>query len=203
MSKLITIAAAATDQKSFDYCPEIITFVAAAVPTSLKIEVEGEVIFSLDATGITNLNGIRCVGELPANQYVYQIADGRIEGSTTITMTTAVGGGTDILGFYNSRGTMFVKHQMQKAFANVTKTIVDIAYASFPSAAATDTFTITFADGTSSLLLRSELEALLAYTQEVSSTRYAVDNYERTIKRIDFLGAADQSIYFTKYFSVK
>jgi hypothetical protein len=203
MSKLLTIAASATDGKSLDYCPEIITFVAGAVPTSLKIEVEGEVIFSLDGTGITNLNGIRCVGALPANQYVFQISDGRIEGSTTITMTTDALGGTDILGFYNSRGTMFVKHQMQKAFANVSKSIVDIAYAAFPSASATDTFTVTFADGTSSLLLRSELEALLAYTQDVTATRYSIDNYERTVKRIDFLGAADQSIYFTKYFSVK
>lgn len=202
MSKLLSIAASSTETKSLDYCPEIITFVASTVPTSIKIEVEGEVIFSLDGTGITNLNAIRCVGELPANQYVFQIADGRIEGSTSFTIANAVASALDIYGWYNSRGSMFVKHQMQKAFANVTKTIVDIAYASFPSAAATDTFTVTFADGTSALMLRTELEALLAMTQEVSATRYSIDNYERTIKRIDFLGAADQSIYFTKYFSV-
>jgi hypothetical protein len=202
MSKLLSIAASSTETKSLDYCPEIITFVASTVPTSFKIEVEGEVIFSLDGTGLTNLNGIRTVGELPANQYVFQIADGRINGSTSFTIANAVVGALDIHGFYNSKATRVVKHQMQKAFAGVTKTIVDVAYAAFPSAAATDTFTVTFADGTSSLLLRAELEALLAMTQQVSATRYNIDNYERTIKRIDFLGAADQTIYFTKYFEL-
>lgn len=203
MSKLLSIAGSATETKSLDYCPEIITFVATTVPTNFKIEVEGEVIFSLDGAGLNNLNGIRAVGVLPANQFVFQISDGRIEGSTSFTISNALVGVLDIYGFYNSRGSLFVKHQMQKSFANVTKSIVDIAYAAFPSSAATDTFTVTFSDGTSALLLRTELEALLAMTQNVSATRYNIDNYERTIKRIDFLGAADQSIYFTKYFTVK
>lgn len=202
MSKLLSIAASSTETKSLDYCPEIIVFSASTVPTSFKIEVEGEVIFSLDGTGLSNLTGIRAIGEFPANTYVFQIADGRINGSTSFTIANAVASAIDIYGWYNSRGSMFVKHQMQKSFANVTKTIKDFAFAAFPSAAATDQFSVTFADGTVSMLLRNELEALIAMTQEVSATRYCLDNYERTIKSIDFLGAADQSIYFTKYFTV-
>lgn len=202
MSKLLSIAASSTETKSLDYCPEIIVFLATTVPTSFKVEVEGEVIFSLDGTGLDNLNAIRAVGALPANTYVFQIADGRINGSTSFTIANAVAAQIDIYGWYNSRGSMFVKHQMQKSFANVTKSIADFAFAAFPSAAATDQFSVTWSDGTVSMLLRNELEALMAMTQQVAATRYALDNYERTIKRIDFLGAADQSIYFTKYFSV-
>jgi hypothetical protein len=169
------------------------------VPSSFRIEVAGDgVVFSLDTTGMTNLNGVRQMGSLPANQYVYQIADGFIKKNTTFTITNATAAQLDIYGFSNSKGGNYVLHSMAKAFANASFTIDDFLYASFPSAAATDTFTITWADNTVQTMRRLELVSYLAYRQQVADTRYNLDNYEREIKDIQFIGAADQSVYYQR-----
>jgi hypothetical protein len=199
-SLLFSIAASSTESKSIPYCPEFITFNIATVPTSFKIEVVGDgVVFSLDGTGLTNLNGIRQVGALPSNQYVYQVADGFISKNTTFTITNAQAAQLDVYGFSNSRGRRFVLHNMAKAFANASLTIPSpFLYAAFPSAAATDSFTITWSDGTVQNMTRLELESYLAYKQQVSATRYNLDNYEREIAQVQFIGAADQNIYYQR-----
>ena len=194
-----SIAAATTNTIKSNYCPEYIVFNRATVPTQFDIKVAGDgVIFSLDGTGLTNLNGIRCVGELPANQYVFQIADGYVRKNTSLTIANPAGAQLDVYGFSDSEASYYQLHLMAQSFANQSLKVDDFYYAAFPSAAATDTFTITFADGTTEDMLRNELECYLAYTQEVTATRYNVDNYRQTIKKIQFKGAADQSIYYLR-----
>ena len=198
-SLLFSIAASTTDSKSIPYCPEFITFNIGTVPSSFKIEVIGDgVIFSLDGTGLTNLNGIRMVGTLPSGQYVYQIADGFITKNTTFTIANAHAGQLDVYGFSNSRGRNFVLHNSAKAFANASLTVEKFLYAAFPSAAATDTFTVTFRDGTVQNMTRLELVSYVAYKQQVADTRYNLDNYELEITQIQFIGAADQNIYYQR-----
>lgn len=197
---LFSVAASATATNTIPFCPEFITFNISSAPTNLTIEVAGDgVITKIDATGVTNLNGIRCVGQLPTNQYLFQIANGYIGKNTSFTIANAAAAQLDVYGFSNSKGNMYVMHLMAQALANASLPVDDFAYAAFPSAAATDTFTITFADGTTQQMRRIELESYLAYKQEVAATRYNFDNYEREIKLIQFNGAAAQAVYYTRY----
>jgi hypothetical protein len=199
--KILDIAASSTQSKTINYLPEYITFVATTVPTAFKIVMVGDgTVFDLDGTGLNNLNGIRCVGELPANQYIFQVADGYIGKNATFTIANAIAGQLDIYGFSNSKGGMYVMHNTTGTVANATTTVDDFGYVAFPSAVlATDTFTITWADGTTDQLSRLEAEAYLAYRQEVSATRYNFDNYQREISMIQFKGAAAQNVYYTRY----
>jgi hypothetical protein len=201
---LFSVAASASETEQVKYLPEFITFNISSAPTNFTIEVAGDgVIFKLDATGMINLNGIRCVGALATNQYLYQVADGFIGKNTTFTITNAAAAQLDVYGFSNSKGGMYVTHNMATALANSTISIDDFGYAAFPSAAATDLFTITWADGTTEQMRRQELEAYISYKQEVSATRYNFDNLEKEIKRIQFNGAAQQSVYYTRFAGAK
>ena len=89
-------------------------------------------------------------------------------------------------------------HSMAKAFANASLTLEQFLYAAYPSAAATDSYTVTFADGTVQTMRRLELVSYLAYRQEVSDTRYNFDNYEGEIRNVQFIGAADQTVYYIR-----
>lgn len=198
-SLLLSIAASSTEAKSINFLSEFITFNATTVPTSFKIDVLGDgTVFNLDGAGLTALNGIRCVGELAANQYIFQVADGYIGKTATFTIANAVVGQLDIYGFSTSKGRQFVRHEMSRALANVPVTVSDFLYAAFPSAGANDIFNVTFAGGTMQPMHRTELAALLSYKQEVVSTRYNADNWERGIISIQFIGVAEQSIYFQR-----
>jgi hypothetical protein len=199
-SLLFSIAASSTESKSIPFCPEFITFNIATVPTAFKIEVVGDgVVFSLDGAGLTNLNGIRCVGALPTGQYLFQVANGFISKNTTFTVANAQAAQLDVYGFSNSKGNAFVLHNMAKAFANASLTIPSpFLYAAFPSAAATDSFTVTFADGTVQNMTRLELVSYISYKQQVADARYNLDNYEREIAQIQFIGAADQNVYYQR-----
>lgn len=197
---IASIAASATESKSIPFCPEFLIFNTATVPTSLKVEVAGDgVIVNLDGAGITNLNGLRNVGALPANQYMFQIADGHIQKNTTITIANATVAAISVKGFSNSRGSMYHKHLMAKIFANANFTLKDFAYAALPTLAATDSVSVTWQDNTTDIVTREELECLIATTQEVSATRYNIDNFERAIKRVQIIAAADMTLYYTKY----
>lgn len=199
-SLLFSIAASVTDTKSIPYCPQFITFNIGTVPTSLKIEIAGDgVIYSIDGTGLTNLNGIRLVGELPSNQYVYEIANGYIQKNASFTIANAHAGQLDVYGWSEQPGNGYVMHNQAKAFANASIEVDDFFYAAFPSAAATDNFTVTWSNGKTETLTRVELQMRLAYKQEVVATKYNVDNIERTVKKIQFNGAADQAFYYTRW----
>lgn len=199
-SLLFSIAASVSDTKSIPYCPQFLTFNIGTVPSSMKIEVAGDgVIFAIDGTGITNLNGVRIVGELPSGQYVFRLADGYIQKNTSFTIANAHAGQLDVYGWSEGAGTGYVLHNQAKAFANAALEVDDFFYAAFPSAAATDTFTITWSNGKTETMTRLELVSRLAASQEVVATRYNVDNMGRTVSRIQFNGAADQSIYYTRW----
>lgn len=183
-----------------NYCPEYIIFNIATVPTSFRIDVSGDgVVFSLDGTGITNLNGVRQVGALPANQYIFQISDGYIKKNTTLSITNAAVAQLDVYGFSDSMGTLYNLHLMAQAFQNQTYTFDNFFYAATPSAGATDLYTITFADGTTDVLTRIELETYLAYRQQVVTTRYNIDNFNQSVKYVQFLPlAASQNVYWMR-----
>lgn len=198
-SLLFTIDPSSTQTKTITYLPEFIMFNIGTVPSSFQITMVGDgVTFALDGTGITNLNGLRCMGTLKANTYMFAVADGYIGKNATFKIANAHAGDLDVYGFSNSRGSGYITYNMATALANASLTIDRFWYAAFPSAAATDSFTVTWADGTSDDLTRFELESYIAYKQQVADTRYNLDNFQREIQRIQFRGAAEQSVYYVR-----
>ena len=200
---LFSIAGAATEAEPVTYLPEYIAFTIGTVPTNIKIEVLGDgVTFSLDGSGLTNLNGIRLVGELPANTYVYHLADGFIRKNATFTIVNADAAQLDVYGWSDSPGMNYIIHESAKAFANQDNNVPPFLYSAFPSAAATDVFSVTWTDKrtrkqTGNNLTRLELVAYLAQHQEVVSTRYNIDNMATRITGLQFRPSADQNFYFT------
>lgn len=203
-SLLLSIAASVEETKTIQYLPEIIVFNIGTVPDSFRISMVGDgVVFALDGTGLTNLNGIRAKGQLPSNQYIFQVADGYIGKNATFTIDNAHAGQLDVYGFSNSKGSQYLTYNMNVALANASLDMKNFDYAAFPSAAADDTFTVTWADGTTDDLSRIELESYLVYKQEVTATRYNLDNFMREVKRVQFRGAAEQNVYYVRRQSAK
>lgn len=198
-SLLFSVAASSPGTASLQYCPEFITFNIGTVPSAFQIEVVGVgVVFNLDGTGITNMNGIRAVGTLPTGQYIFQIANGYISKNTTFKVTNAHAAQLDIYGSSDNPGTAFIRHNQATAFANTQFMVPPFLYAAFPSAAATDQFTITWnnAKRTIQTMTRLELVSRLAYNQQVVDTRYNLDNYQRQVASVQFLGDAEQTVYY-------
>ena len=207
---LFSIAASATDTKSVAYCPEYIGFTIATVPTSFKIEVLGDgVVFSLDGTGLTNLNGIRLVGALPANTYVFHIADGYIRKNANFSIVNATAAQLDIYGWSDSEGNNFIVHEAAKAFANQDNEVPSpFIYSAFPSVNATDTFTVNWYNPvtrkvTNNTMTRKELEMYLAQVQQIADTRYNIDNHAGRIVSLQLRPSADMSYYFTRAQAVR
>jgi hypothetical protein len=207
---LFSIAASATDTKSVSYCPEYIGFTIATVPTSFKIEVLGDgVVFSLDGTGLTNMNGIRLVGALAANTYVFHIADGYIRKNANFSIVNATAAQLDIYGWSDSEGENFIVHEAAKAFANQDNEVPSpFIYAAFPSVNATDTFTVNWYNPktrkvTNNTMTRKELELYLAQVQQISDTRYNIDNHAGRILSVQLRPSADMSYYFTRAQAVR
>lgn len=205
---LFSIAGASTESMSVAYCPEYIAFTIGTVPTSFKIEVLGDgVTFALDGSGMTNMNGIRIVGELPANTYVYHIADGFVSKNTTFTITNADAAQLDVYGWSDSPGANYLNYGSGNAFAGQSNQVPGFLYAAFPSAAAADIFTVNWQDKrgriTSNNMTRLELQAYLAQSQEVVATRYNIDNFAARIVGVQFIPAAQQSYYYVRPQTVK
>jgi len=85
--------------------------------------------------------------------------------------------------------------------ANSGVTIKKFGFAAFPSAAATDEFLVTFKSGVTQKFLRDELVARLGNTQALKNTAsdYCIDNFDMEISEIQFLPAADQTVYITRW----
>lgn len=193
-----TVAAATTGTIRSQYCPGYITFVRATVPTSFVITVTGDgEIFNLDGAGLDNLNGQGAVGALQANGYIFQIADGWIGKNTNFTIANAAGAVLSVYGFSDAAGAFYNVHAQAQALAGQSLPLDDFYYLAFPNAAVGDRWTVTFEDGTTAQFTdRLELENYLVYKQEVTATRFNLDNYEGVIKSVQFVGALTQAVYW-------
>lgn len=199
-SLIASFPAAAQNTRNITYLPEYIMYTIDVQATSFRIEITGDgVVFSLDDTGLNNLSGINLVGALPANTYIFHIADGYIRKNGSLTVTNASAGtALDVYGWSRSPGSTYVVHETAKAFANQFLDVPSpFLYAAFPSAGAADQFTLSFGR-TSDTLYRNELEGYLAQFQDVTATRYNVNNYDLGITALRYLPSADQSVYLQR-----
>lgn len=196
-----SIPASSTATVNFTYIPQFISFTISSAPTAVQINVQGDgLTFNLDATGVTNMNGVRQLGAV-TNKYLFQIADGLINGKNgSITVTNAAAAVLNIEGYSMDPGTMYFTHLTQNALANSGFILDNFAYAAFPSAAATDLFVLEYRNGITQNSYRDDLNSMLFYKQNTLASRYNFDNIApSTIKRITFTPAATQNFYVMKY----
>ena len=200
-----SIAASSSGSFQVNYLPQFFMMTASTVPTAFRIEMQEDgVIFNLDGTGLDNLNGLRCVGALAANTYIFQLADGRINETATFTITNAIAAQLDIYGFSEEEpGEFYIKYLTVQALANTDLQLTKFAYAAFPSMGANDQLNVVYADEAQTVFTRLELAANLGYKQDVTATRYNIDNFDPArIKQASFLGAAAQAVYVVRYQSI-
>lgn len=196
-----SIAASVAGSFNITYVPQFIGFTVTSAPTAFTINVQGDgVTFNLDATGITNMNGIRYLG-IVSNQYVFQIADGLINGKNgTVTITNAAAAQLDIYAWSKSPGSFYYTYLTQNALLNSGVVVNNFAYLALPSIAATDTVTIEYNTGVTQVSTRPDLAYALGYKQNISAARYAIDNIApATVRQVTFIPAASQNVYAMIY----
>jgi len=199
--KIKELVASTTTTWNMTWLPQFLFFVAATVPTMFKVSVFGDgVIADLDGDGLDALNSIKHVGQV-TNGYMINLADGIVKGKNVeISITNAVAAGVDVYGIVTEEGDIYVQSLRQQALASSGVEIRDFAYAAFPSAAAGDVWNITFADGITHKFEMAELNALLALEENPISGKYNIDNLDGTIKVIQFIPAATQTIYIVQFY---
>ena len=193
--------ASATNTVNFTYIPQFIGFTATSTPTSILINVQGDgIVLNLDSTGVTAMSNIRLVGVV-SNTYVFQLANGLINGKNgSITLANAQASTLDVQGWSMDPGNLYFTYQTQQALANSGFNLSDFAYASFPSAAASDVFTLEYNNRVTQVSQRADLNFALQYKQNQVTSRYNIDNVSPSmVKRVTFTPAATQNIYVMKY----
>lgn len=196
-----SIAASVAGSFNITYVPQFIGFTVTSAPTSFQINVEGDgLTFNLDATGITAMNGIRYLG-IVSNQYVFQIADGLINGKNGIvTITNAAAAQLDIYAWNKQPGSFYYTYMVQNALLNSGVVIQDFAYLALPSIAAVDQLTIEYSTGVTQTSTRPDIAYALGYKQNINAAKYAIDNIApATVNRLTFIPAASQNIYAMLY----
>lgn len=196
-----SIAASVAGSFNITYVPQFIGFTVTSAPTAFTINVQGDgVTYNLDATGVTNMNGIRYLG-IVSNQYVFQIADGLINGKNgTVTITNAAAAQLDIYAWSKQPGSFYYTYLTQNALVSSGVVIENFAYLALPSIAAADTVTIEYNTGITQVSTRPDLAYALGYKQNINAAKYAIDNIApATVRRVTFLPAAAQNIYAMLY----
>lgn len=201
-SFLGSIPASSSGSFTVTYVPQFIGFTAATVPTNFQIEVNGEpMVMSLDGAGLNSMTHIRQEARV-ANTYVFQLADGLLNGKNTIfSITNAVASTLNIYGWSPiKQGFNYFEYTRLSVLAGATSEISDFAYLGFPSAAATDRFQVAYNDGSVDSLIRDELSYQLGYNQGDLASKYNIDNINPArITRVYFTPVAAQTCYKLAY----
>lgn len=196
-----SIAASSTASFNVTYVPQWIGFTVTTVPTSFQINIQGDgVIFSLDGAGLNAMNGIRQIAQ-QTNVYLFQVANGLINGKNgTVTIANAAAAQLDVYAWSTDPGNMYMTYLSQNALASSGVSIRKFAYAAFPSAGATDTFTLEYNTGVTQVANRLDLNYKLQYNQNLITTRYNIDNIApAVIDTVTFIPAAAQNFYVMQY----
>ena len=182
-------------------CPQSIQFVAATVPTSLKVIVDGITVKDLDAQGITSEGRIGNIG-IGTNLYDITLANGEVDGQTRIEITTGAAGAMDVLGNSFQKGEALNCTIKETATANSGYVIEKFAYACIPAFVVGDRIEVTYRNG---FLQRlddpSELRYQNGYKQALQNNTadLYVDNLNGVIDNIKIYPAAARDIYVARY----
>ena len=193
-----TIPASSTGTISLTYVPQYLIFTAATPPSALRVNVLGDgVIKDLDTAGIEVENNLNSK-EVGANGYKITLADGFIVNKNVdITITNAVASPLNIFGTAQAVGAIYAVTVQQKVFQGSGQNFDDFAYLGLPAATDNDILNITYVDGLTQKTDPSELPFLIQ--DEQANRSQAIENFDQTIKLVNFTPAADQQVYLMRY----
>lgn len=200
-----TIGASTTGSFNITFVPQFIGFTASSAPSAFTINVLGDgVTFNLDTNGMTAMRNIRFIG-IVNNQYVFQLANGLINGKNgVVTVTNTVAGTLTINCWSRNWGDMYYTYLTQRALQNSGINLRKFAYAAFPSAGAADSFTIEYNNGLNQISLRDDLNLHLGYTQNQVASNYNVDNIAPAmVDTLTYIPTTDQNVYVMQYQAAK
>lgn len=199
-----TIPASSTASFNINFVPQFIEFIATTVPTSFQINVNGDgMIFNLDGAGLNAMTHIRAQ-QRQTNSYLFQLADGLLNNKNgSVTITNAQASPLNIRFICPMKtGTFYLTYNPASALAPQGYNLQQFGYAGFPNAATTDSFQITYEDGSLDNVSREELNIYLGYTQNdtITTAKYNWDNIApaRT-SQVAFTPVASQTFYVMKY----
>lgn len=186
------------------YCPQVINWIqTAAVDVNVKVLGDGTT-YDMVAAGITELGVSRQLGRF-TNQYNVVLANGLLlNKTTTITITNQVASAFMLYGSSENRGDRYVKGITQQMIAASGIEFSNFLFIAFPSAGATDQYTVTYIDGTNQPYRREELRTRLQRFQNViNAAGYCFDNYDGSIVKVNVLPAAAQNAYLVQLVNAK
>lgn len=202
----LTTGAAAVTTAYTTYVPRFFWYTAATQLTGIQISSQGDgVIFDSDANGLTHCGVSRIIGQ-PTNTFMFILANGLITNKNVTWTFTNSAAQTPTINVDSN----FTAKQNERLYLQLIRQVAlgpggtdfsDFATLSFPSMAATDYCNINYADGTQqSNILRGDLQAFISRTQNVVNTPiYQLDNFDRSISKVNFQAAATQTAYLQRW----
>jgi hypothetical protein len=177
------------------FLPEFLYFNPAANQlTSLKVEDQGTgVLLDLDTTGINAVKNFMCPGVV-SNGVLLRLAAGNILGRNVyISGVTSAAGAVDF--FTNGDNKTQIMYKTTKAYILASNPTVFTKFSALflPSLAAGDKVYIDFADGSSQIFEREDLNALSGIFQQVVG--YIVNNVGSYISKVTVITASAQTAY--------
>jgi hypothetical protein len=186
------------------YCPQVINWIqTAAVDINVKVLGDGTT-YDIVAAGITETGVSRQLGRF-TNQYNVVLANGLLlNKTTTITVTNQVASSFTLYAASENRGDRYIKGITQNMLAASGVEFSNFLFICFPSAGATDLYTLTYIDGTNQPYRREDLRTRLQRFQNViNAAGYSLDNYDGSVMKINVLPTAQQNAYLLQLVSAK
>lgn len=179
------------------YCPQVLYWIqTAAVDVNIRVLGDGTT-YDVPAAGIAELGVVRQVGRF-TNAYVLNITNGLLQNKTTsITITNQVASAFTLYGWSENNGDSYIKGISQLMVAASGIDFSEFRYISFPAAAATDQYTLTFKNGgVNQAMRREELRARTQrFTNVINTASYNLDNINNDISKVNVIPAAQQTAY--------
>ena len=181
------------------FTPNFIYFVAATVPSGLRITPQGDSLtVDLDGPGLTAFASIRQFSSGPANSYMIPIADGKMPAQgIDIVFTNSAAQTPSVYGISQGKGANHFMSIRQTILANSGTYIDKFSFLSLPSLGATDYISVVWKDGLSENFGRDELAGMLPLTQN-SASNYSIDNMAQQIQSVTVYAAAQQIAYILR-----
>lgn len=193
MALIGTIAASTSTTIDLNYCPEVIYFETATVPTELTVVTKGDgVVKKLDGNGITAEANLFQIG-LNANSYQIRLTDGWLDKITAITIANATATPISVYGRSENKGSVYFTSFQQKTFAGQSTELTDFSYVGFPSGASSDVMQVTYRSGFTEDIKIAELDAIVG--QASNQVRQGLPNFDQSVRKVNFTPNADQNVY--------
>jgi len=184
------------------YLPKFVHYVSTNQLDSLKITVQGDgVVWDADTAGLSSAGVLRQFGQV-TNGYTITLSNGLITGKNVIWEFTNGAAATPSIYVSSDEYAakpMYLQMLRQAVLANSGQNFTDFATLALPSLGATDIVNILYKDGTQQQFNRAELQAYLAFTQNVNASLYTIDNFDGRIKTVNVLAGAAQTAYVQRW----